>query len=59
MVGDFVVVEYFGDKVIYRVVIKKILLRNFFEVEFIDYGNIVVVNIFKIYEFKREFLTIF
>nr|XP_014721892.2 tudor domain-containing protein 15 [Equus asinus] len=58
VVGDLVVAEYSGDKAIYRAVIKKILPRNSFEVEFIDYGNTAVVNTSKIYELKREFLTI-
>nr|XP_045367864.1 tudor domain-containing protein 15 [Camelus bactrianus] len=58
MVEDLVVAEYSGDNAIYRAVIKKILPGNSFEVEFIDYGNIAVVNSSKIYEIKKEFLTI-
>ncbi|XP_054557311.1 tudor domain-containing protein 15 isoform X2 [Talpa occidentalis] len=58
MVGDLVVAEYSGDNAIYRAVIKKIFPENSFEVEFIDYGNSAVVHISKIYEFKREFLTV-
>ncbi|KAM5254534.1 LOW QUALITY PROTEIN: tudor domain-containing protein 15 [Hipposideros larvatus] len=58
MVGDLVVAEYSTDNAIYRAVIKKILPGNAFEVEFIDYGNTAVVNTSKIYELKREFLTI-
>lgn len=58
MVGDLVVAEYSTDNAIYRAVIKKILPGNSFEVEFIDYGNTAVVNTSKIYELKREFLTI-
>ncbi|XP_036891373.1 tudor domain-containing protein 15 [Sturnira hondurensis] len=57
-VGDLVIAEYSADSAIYRAVIKKILRGNLFEVEFIDYGNTEVVNIAKIYELKREFLTI-
>lgn len=58
MVGDLIVAEYSSDNGIYRAVIKKILPGNSFEVEFIDYGNTAVVNASKIYELKREFLTI-
>ncbi|XP_004418664.1 PREDICTED: tudor domain-containing protein 15 [Ceratotherium simum simum] len=58
VVGDLIVAEYSGDNAIYRAVIKKILPRSSFEVEFIDYGNTAVVNTSKIYELKREFLTI-
>ncbi|XP_057599384.1 tudor domain-containing protein 15 [Hippopotamus amphibius kiboko] len=58
MVGDLVVAEYSGDNAIYRAVIKKILRENSFEVEFIDYGNTAVVNTSKIYEIKKDFLTI-
>ncbi|XP_077008324.1 tudor domain-containing protein 15 isoform X2 [Tamandua tetradactyla] len=58
LVGDLVVAEYSGDSAIYRAVIKKILPGNSFEVEFIDYGNTTIVNSSKIYELKREFLTI-
>ncbi|XP_037007737.2 tudor domain-containing protein 15 isoform X2 [Artibeus jamaicensis] len=57
-VGDLVIAEYSADSALYRAVIKKILLGNLFEVEFIDYGNTEVVNISKVYELKREFLTI-
>ncbi|XP_048208188.1 tudor domain-containing protein 15 [Perognathus longimembris pacificus] len=57
-VGDIVAAEYSGDSAIYRAVIKKILPRNSFEVEFFDYGNTAIVNIANIYEIKREFLTI-
>ncbi|KAM5319010.1 tudor domain-containing protein 15 [Glossophaga mutica] len=57
-VGDLVIAEYSADGAIYRAVIKKILPANVFEVEFIDYGNTEVVKISKIYELKREFLTI-
>lgn len=57
-VGDLVIAEYSADGAIYRAVIKKILLGNLLEVEFIDYGNTEVVNLSKIYELKREFLTI-
>ncbi|XP_037668690.1 tudor domain-containing protein 15 [Choloepus didactylus] len=58
LVGDLVVAEYSGDGAIYRAVIKKNLPGNSFEVEFIDYGNTAIVNTSKIYEFKREFVTI-
>ncbi|KAK2493266.1 hypothetical protein MC885_004093 [Smutsia gigantea] len=58
MVGDLVVAEDSGDKAMYRAVIKKILSGSSFEVEFIDYGNTAVVSTSKIYEFKREFLTV-
>ncbi|KAM4867072.1 tudor domain-containing protein 15 isoform 2-T2 [Thomomys bottae] len=58
LVGDLVVAEYSGDSAIYRAVIKKILPRNSFEVEFFDYGNTAIVSIANIYEIKREFLTI-
>ncbi|CAI9174645.1 unnamed protein product [Rangifer tarandus platyrhynchus] len=58
MVGDLVVAEYSGDNAIYRAVIKKILSRNSYEVEFIDYGNTAVVNTSKMFEIKEEFLTI-
>ncbi|XP_016080222.1 PREDICTED: tudor domain-containing protein 15 [Miniopterus natalensis] len=58
MVGDLVIAEYATENAIYRAVIKNILPGNFFEVEFIDYGNTEVVNLSKIYELKREFLTI-
>lgn len=58
MVGDLVVAEYSGDNAIYRAVIKKILSRNSYEVEFIDYGNTAIVSTSKIYEIKKEFLTI-
>uniref|UniRef100_A0A2K6FEG7 Tudor domain containing 15 n=1 Tax=Propithecus coquereli TaxID=379532 RepID=A0A2K6FEG7_PROCO len=58
LVGDLVAAEYAGDSAIYRAVIKKILPENSFEVEFIDYGNTAIVNISKIYELNREFLTI-
>lgn len=57
-VGDLVVAEYSDDNANYRAVIKNILPENFFEVEFIDYGNSSVINISKIYEIKREFLMI-
>ncbi|KAI5244398.1 Tudor Domain-Containing Protein 15 [Manis pentadactyla] len=58
MVGDLVVAEDSCDKTMYRAVIKKILSESSFEVEFIDYGNTAVVDASKIYELKREFLTI-
>ncbi|XP_008586191.1 PREDICTED: tudor domain-containing protein 15-like [Galeopterus variegatus] len=58
LVGDLVAAEYLGDRAIYRAVIKKILPRSSFEVEFIDYGNSEIVDTSKIYELKREFLTI-
>ncbi|KAM7077987.1 tudor domain-containing protein 15 [Molossus nigricans] len=58
VVGDLVIAEYSAENAIYRAVIKNILPGNFFEVEFIDYGNTEVVNISKIYELKREFLTL-
>nr|XP_013212809.2 tudor domain-containing protein 15 [Ictidomys tridecemlineatus] len=58
LVGDLVVAEYSGDSAIYRAVIKKILPDNSFEVEFIDYGNTAIVSTSKIYELKKEFLTI-
>ncbi|XP_059516659.1 tudor domain-containing protein 15 [Myotis daubentonii] len=58
IVGDLVIAEYSTENAIYRAVIKNILPGNFFEVEFIDYGNTEIVNISKIYELKREFLTI-
>ncbi|XP_047377783.1 tudor domain-containing protein 15-like isoform X2 [Sciurus carolinensis] len=58
LVGDLVVAEYSGDSAIYRAVIKDILPDNSFEVEFIDYGNTAIVNTSKIYELKKEFLTI-
>ncbi|KAM8776362.1 tudor domain-containing protein 15 [Rhynchonycteris naso] len=57
-VGDLVVVEYPTDNAIYRAAIQKILPGNFFEVEFIDYGNTAVVNLSKMYELAREFVTI-
>uniref|UniRef100_G1PAA3 Tudor domain containing 15 n=1 Tax=Myotis lucifugus TaxID=59463 RepID=G1PAA3_MYOLU len=58
IVGDLVIAEYSTENAIYRAVIKNILPGNFFEVEFIDYGNTEIVNISKIYELKREFLTV-
>ncbi|KAM6180365.1 tudor domain-containing protein 15 [Erethizon dorsatum] len=58
LVRDLVVAEHSGDSAIYRAVIKKILPENTFEVEFIDYGNTTIVNRSKIYELKKEFLTI-
>lgn len=58
MVGDLVVAEDSGAKTMYRAVIKKILSESSFEVEFIDYGNTAVVDTSKIFELKREFLTI-
>ncbi|XP_012781697.2 tudor domain-containing protein 15 [Ochotona princeps] len=58
LVGDLVVAEYPGDSALYRAVIKKILPGNYFEVEFVDYGNTSMVHISKIYELKREFLAI-
>ncbi|XP_073905357.1 tudor domain-containing protein 15 isoform X2 [Castor canadensis] len=58
LVGDLVVAEYSSDSAIYRAVIKKVLPDNSFEVEFFDYGNTAIVNMSKIYELKREFLSI-
>ncbi|XP_044519130.1 tudor domain-containing protein 15 [Gracilinanus agilis] len=57
-VGDLVVAEYAADSALYRAVIKNILSRNSFEVEFIDYGNTEVVHLSQLHELDRKFLTI-
>ncbi|XP_031805437.1 tudor domain-containing protein 15 [Sarcophilus harrisii] len=57
-VGDLVVAKYAVDNALYRAVIKKIVSRNSFEVEFIDYGNTEIVTLSQIHELDRKFLTV-
>nr|XP_020823126.1 tudor domain-containing protein 15 isoform X1 [Phascolarctos cinereus] len=57
-VGDLVVAKYAVDNTLYRAVIKNIVSRDSFEVEFIDYGNTEIVNLSQIHELDRKFLTV-
>ncbi|XP_036606015.1 tudor domain-containing protein 15 [Trichosurus vulpecula] len=57
-VGDLVVAKYAADNTLYRAVIKNVVSRNSFEVEFIDYGNTETVNLSQIHELDRKFLTV-
>ncbi|XP_068959116.1 tudor domain-containing protein 15 [Petaurus breviceps papuanus] len=57
-VGDLVVAKYAADNTLYRAVIKNIVSRNSFEVEFVDYGNTETVNLSQIHELDRKFLTV-
>ncbi|XP_072506103.1 tudor domain-containing protein 15 isoform X2 [Notamacropus eugenii] len=57
-VGDLVVAKYTADKNLYRAMIKNIVSRNSFEVEFIDYGNTETVHLSQIRELDRKFLTV-
>ncbi|MEE6476915.1 hypothetical protein FKM82_011276 [Ascaphus truei] len=43
-VGDLVIAEYAHDGAFYRAAVKQVKIDNFFEVEFIDYGNLAIVN---------------
>ncbi|NXK86052.1 TDR15 protein, partial [Formicarius rufipectus] len=58
MIGDLIVAEHEADCFYYRAVIKTLKSGNFFEVEFIDYGNTEVVSSSKIYRIPEEFLTL-
>ncbi|XP_075564620.1 tudor domain-containing protein 15 [Pelecanus crispus] len=58
MVGDLIVAEYDTDCFYYRAVIKTLQSGNFFEVEFIDYGNAAVVSLSEICRIQKKFLTL-
>ncbi|NWU29279.1 TDR15 protein, partial [Dyaphorophyia castanea] len=58
MVGDLIVAEHDADCFYYRAVIKTLKSGNFYEVEFIDYGNAAVVSSSKICRIPEKFLTL-
>ncbi|XP_069461984.1 tudor domain-containing protein 15 isoform X2 [Ambystoma mexicanum] len=55
--GDLVVAEYADDAALYRAVIKQVQSDELFDVEFIDYGNSLVVSRSKLYQLPSKFLT--
>ncbi|XP_013927250.1 PREDICTED: tudor domain-containing protein 15 [Thamnophis sirtalis] len=55
---DIVLAKYEGDCCIYRALIRKVLANKFFEVEFIDYGNIATVNSTNIYRIGKYLLDL-
>ncbi|XP_063171188.1 tudor domain-containing protein 15 [Candoia aspera] len=55
---DVVLAEYEGDCCIYRALVREVIADKFFEVEFIDYGNVATVNSKKIYKIKKSFLNL-
>ncbi|KAH0621947.1 hypothetical protein JD844_023713 [Phrynosoma platyrhinos] len=55
--GDVVLAEY-EDYCIYRAVVKEIKSEEYFEIEFIDYGNTTVVSASKIFKMKKDFLNL-
>ncbi|XP_026582310.1 tudor domain-containing protein 15 [Pseudonaja textilis] len=55
---DVVLADYEGDSCIYRALIRKVLANKFFEVEFIDYGNVETVNSKNIYKIKKSLFSL-
>ncbi|KAK9411205.1 TDRD15: Tudor domain containing 15 [Crotalus adamanteus] len=55
---DVVLAKYEGDCCIYRALVRKVLANKFFEVEFIDYGNIATVNSKDIYKIEKCLLSL-
>ncbi|XP_053141161.1 tudor domain-containing protein 15 isoform X2 [Hemicordylus capensis] len=56
--GDLVLAEYEADCCIYRAVVRQVTSEKSCEVEFIDYGNVSVVNASKIYKMEEGFLKL-
>lgn len=57
LIGDLVLAEYEEDAGLYRCVVKACEAASLFTVEFVDYGNSVVVEKGKIYSIPEEYLA--
>ncbi|XP_058035572.1 tudor domain-containing protein 15 [Ahaetulla prasina] len=55
---DVVLAKYEDDCCMYRALVRKVLANKFFEVEFIDYGNIATVNSKNIYKIEKCLLSL-